>query len=472
MSTKNTKVVCTLGPSSDSVSELVRLIQSGMNVARLNFSHGSHKHHKEIINNLHAAEKKTGKIVALMQDLQGPKIRTGKLPFEGIEIRRGEKITLTVRKVDGSKKKKKTIIPIQYKGLAKDVKGKDTILIDDGLMEVEVQKVKGPDIFCKVKYGGVIFSHKGIAAPSAVISAQTITPKDRKDLEFGLKNDVDYVALSFVKDANDIKNLRKLIEKKHKKTKIIAKVERHEAIGDNLEPIIKETDAVMVARGDLGINIPAEKVPIVQKKMIKLANRYAKPVITATQVLDSMIHNPVATRAEISDAANSIFDHTDAIMLSNETAVGKYPAKAAKTLTNVAETVEKELQLHEELIQTKIPDRDNLTSNAMCLNACELATDLDADKIVVYTDSGFTARQIAKHRPYKKIITITPNIKVARELALIWGLNKIVVGKLSSKNSENILKFLKKEKLVKKGETIVIVCNADKRAKLISTLKV
>jgi len=296
MYTKNTKLVCTLGPSSDSVSEITNLIHAGMNVARLNFSHGTYEHHTKIITNLRKAEKITGRRVAILQDLQGPKIRLGDLPAEGIEVKKGEIINLTIKKVVGKKTSKEILIPIQYKGIVKDAKAKDILLISDGIIEIKIEKVTKESLFCRVTAGGLLKSKQGVNSSTASISAKPITEKDRQDLTFGLKNNVDYVALSFVRDPQDIKDLRELIRRHKKNTKIVAKIERHEAV-KNLEEIIQITDAVMVARGDLGIDLPAAEVPIVQKRMIALANKYAKPVITATQVLQSMIENPMATRA-------------------------------------------------------------------------------------------------------------------------------------------------------------------------------
>jgi pyruvate kinase len=474
MYTKNTKIVCTLGPASDSVSEITNLIHAGMNVARLNFSHGTYEHHSKIIKNLRKAEKMTGRRIAILQDLQGPKIRLGDLPEEGIEIKKGEIIELTINKILGKKTPKETIIPIQYKGIIKDAKAKDLLMINDGIIEVQITKVTKTSLFCKVTAGGLLKSKQGVNSSTASISAKPITEKDRKDLEFGLKNNVDYVALSFVREPKDIEELRALIRKQKKDAKIVAKIERHEAV-KNLEEIIEISDAVMVARGDLGIDLPAAQVPIVQKRMISLANKHAKPVITATQVLQSMVENPIATRAEISDAANAVFDSTDAIMLSNESAVGKYPFKAAATLSKVAETVETEMQKHPELLEHLIPIRSGGTLNATCLNACELAKDTKANFIVVYTKSGYTARHVAKYRPSIQIITVVTTERIARELTLVWGLNKIFVQALTghgSQKTDKIVQFLKREKIVKKGQKIVIVGSASEQEKIISTFKI
>lgn len=468
MYTKNTKIVCTLGPASDSITELENLVSSGMNVARLNFSHGTYEHHLKIIKNIRIVEKKTGKRIGIMQDLQGPKIRIGEMPDEGIEIKRGENVTFTTKNIKGTRKGNKAIIPIQYKNITKDVKKGDTLFIDDGLFEVKILKKDQTSLYCKVKVGGILKRHKGINCPSSSISAPAITTKDFKDLLWGIKNNVDFVALSFVKSEKDIIKLQKILSARHSKIKIIAKIERHEAI-KNLKRIIKKTDAVMVARGDLGIEIPAEKVPIIQKLIIRIARKYGKPVITATQVLQSMVENAIATRAEVSDAANAVFDKTDAIMLSNESSVGKYPFKAARTLSKVAMEVEKEIQKHEEFIETENP-KILSTLNATCLNACEMAINTNANKIIVYTEDGYTARQLARHRLYIPIITITPNIKTARELTLTWGINTVIIKKFKNSTSliQELIKFLKKTNCVKKGEKGVIVCNASKKNGLIS----
>lgn len=473
MFTKNTKIVCTLGPSSDSVKEITGLIQAGMNVARLNFSHGTHEHHAKIIRNIKKAEKITGKRIGILQDLQGPKIRLGELPKEGFKLKKDELITISTKKFEGRKDGKIYKVPIQYKDFVKDVKKGDIVLIDDGLVELKVIKKSKTEVSCKVIFGGLIKSRKGVNLPTSDVSSRTITSKDKKDLEFGLKHNVDFVALSFVKDKKDIEDLKKLITKSGKNAHVIAKIERHEAV-ENLREIIKATDGVMVARGDLGTDIPAEKVPIIQKKMIALSNRYGKPVITATHVLQSMVKKSRATRAEVSDAANAIFDRTDAIMLSNESAVGKYPIKATTTLTKVASAIEKELEKDDDLLEEHLSHRSKTTINATCQNACELARDTKSSAIVVYTDNGYTARHIAKHRHFIPIITITPHEKTARQLTLAWGINKVFVKRIptAANQATQIFKFLKKGKVIKKGDKVVIVCHASKKESIISTCKV
>lgn len=472
---KKTKIVCTLGPSSDSVSEIVGLIQSGMNVARLNFSHGTHEHHKKIIENLHKAEKITGKTIAVLQDLQGQKIRIGKLPDKGIDIKKGEFITLTCEKIIGHQKRNRTVIPLQNKRIIKTVKKGDCILIKDGLIETKVVQKYAEHIICKVICGGLLSSNNGLNFPDSQLNVPTITKKDREDLKFGMKMNVDFVALSFVKNQKDIENLRKLIAKSGKKPDIIAKIERHEAV-KNLVSIIKATDAVMVARGDLGADIPPEQVPIVQKRIIAISNRFGKPVITATQVLQSMITQSNATRAEISDAANAVFDHTDAIMLSNETAIGKHAAKATKTLTKVAIGIEKEMEKNPEMLHWS--DRKEKTlcfTDGADMKACELALNSKTDFIVIYGENGKTAENIAKYRPPTEIIFISPNQKVIRKLQLTWGINITYKAKLpndTEKKNRAILKLLKKEKLLKKNMKIIIIAGNSEKESLISSIKI
>ncbi len=473
MKNKNTKIVCTLGPSSDSITEIEQLVKAGMNVARLNFSHGTYKDHKRIIANIKKVEKKTGQTIGILQDLQGPKIRVGEMPEKGIKIKKNQTIVLTITDVIGEIKAGTPVIPVQYKNIVKDVKKGDIILIEDGLYEIQVLKKNKSDIIAKVKVGGIIKSHKGINIPTASISAPCITEKDKKDLKFGLKYGIDFVALSFVRSAKDIKDLRKLIEKEKKDVKIIAKIERHEAI-KNIEEIIKEVDAIMIARGDLGIEIPAENVPVIQKNIIRLANIERKPVITATQVLQSMVENPRPTRAEVSDAANAVYDHTDAIMLSNESAVGLYAQKAVAMLTKVSIAVEQDIREHHQTIDT-INIQTKSPTNAICKNATELAEEINATYIIAHTKSGYTAKELTKSRTFTPIITITPSEKVSRELTLIWGLNKTIVKKITGNSYEKtkqIIQALKKEKLIKSGDRIVIVSNANRSEKYISTYNI
>lgn len=466
MNHPNTKIVCTLGPASESEAMIEKMIKAGMNVARLNFSHGDYDEFAKLITRIRKISKKLGVAVAIMQDLQGPKIRVGEMPAAGIEIKKNQTIILTTANITGIENK----IPVQYKDLPKDVHKNDRILIDDGLIELHVTKVTSREITCTVLNGGTVYKHKGINVPTASIRANPITPKDKQDLYFGLKNDVDYVAMSFVKSAKNIIELRELIRKKRGEAKIVAKIERHEAV-KNLESIIIETDAVMVARGDLGVEVAAEEVPLIQKRMIHLANIHGKPVITATQMLQSMVENPRPTRAEMSDAANAVFDHTDALMLSNETAVGKFPIEAVQTLVKASTAVERFLKTHNEFQNNRLFLENVPVSYATCMNGTKLAIDIGAKLIVTMTNSGFTAQHVAKHRTYIPIIVITPNEKVRQQLALVWGINHSIVHSINMTHNE-LRKLLLKQKLAKKGDKVVVISNAGSAEKVISSIKI
>ena len=458
---KRTKLVCTIGPASADVETLVKMIQAGMNVARLNFSHGQYKEHKKLISNIRKAEKITGVTITILQDLQGPKIRLANLPEEGYKLKKSQQIILSTSE-DQNLEKKTPIIESGYKLLHKDIKKGDTVLIDDGLIELKALKVSKKHVYCRVIIPGVLHSHKGINLPNSKITTATITRKDKEDLNFGLKNKVDMVALSFVKDAKNIKDLRKLMGKKQ--IKVVAKIERHEAIS-NLKEIIEETDGVMVARGDLALDITPAQVPLAQKKMIKLSNAYGKPVITATQVMHSMIENPRPTRAEISDAANAVIDHTDAIMLSNESATGKFPVQTVKTLNDISSTIEEEMSKSNTLQEYSLHSSKFQNFNHLCLNACELALDTKADYIIVFTTDGYTAREVSKHRPFTQIITVTNNKQALRELNLSWGQNDIhyLNIKEDSKNkSTKIINYLKKNKIIGTKKLAVLIFNASK----------
>lgn len=456
MKNKNTKIVCTLGPASNDVSTLVKMIMAGMNVARLNFSHGTQESQLEIIKAVREAEKITGKTVAIMQDLQGPKIRLGILPENGIKVKKGEKFILDTSKQKYSDTNNTKVIPVHYKSLHKDVSKDDIILIEDGMIKTQVLKTKGTAISVKALTPGLIKTHKGLNVPTASISADPLTPKDLKDLKFGLKAGVDYVALSFVRKAEDITKLRSILKRHNSYIRIVAKIERHEAM-KNIKEIIAQTDAVMVARGDLGVETPLQDVPIAQKAIVRYSSEMGKPVIIATEMLQSMIENPRATRAEISDAANAVFDHADALMLSNETATGKYPVQAVKTLSNVALSVEKYQKEHHwtKLKYFNLRENDPIE---LCHAATILADETDAKLIVALTDHGFTARHVSRQRTFQPIIVVSPYVKTRKELQLVWGIHKIIVSDIKSAHA--ISELLLNEKLVKKGDKIVIVSNA------------
>ncbi len=452
---RKTKIICTLGPASDSVEKLVALIGAGMDAARLNFSHGTHEEHLESIDNIREASKRTGKPLAIIQDLQGPKIRTGKLSTPSVELKKGELLVITTEEILGDEKKVSTT----YKDLSKDVKSGDRILVDDGLMELKVLNVKPPEVFCKVVTGGTLKDHKGLNLPGVSVSAPSLTEKDLEDLKFGLENDVDYVALSFVRSPKDLQDLRDAMEKIGKHASIIAKIEKGEAI-QNIEGVIAPSDAVMVARGDLGVELPTEDVPVLQKKIIQHCNFHGKPVIIATQMLESMIKNPRPTRAEASDVANAVLDGADAVMLSGETSVGGYPVEAVTIMDKIIKKAELE-----GVINYDVPDiqqeEKQLADNvffAIARAACVLAEQVKAAAIVPVTHSGWSARNLAKYRPRAKILAVTDRDRIIRRLNIVWGVRGILLNKLSDTDTtvEMVQEEVAKSGLVQKGDYIVL----------------
>lgn len=447
---KKTKIIATLGPSSDDPKIMEKLIDAGANVFRINFSHATETEKVARIKCLRAIEKKIRRPVAILQDLQGPKIRVGTIDGS-IDLIEGKEITLTIGKpLEGE-------VPVQYKGIIDDVKKGNRILLVDGKIVLEVISKDKTKIRCKVKTGGRLISNKGINLPDSSISLPALSKKDLVDLEFGLANDVDYVALSFVKSERDIDDLRKIIKRAGKNTKIIAKVERHEAV-QNIDGIIEAADAVMVARGDLGIEVSLEAVPLIQKDIIKKCINAGKPVIVATQMLDSMVRNPSSTRAETSDIANAILDGADAVMLSDETSVGKYPINAVKAMRKIALAVER--WTRDNKISIGVRDKETLenTSAAMGKSVRDLADNLGARLIINATASGRTTRGVAKFRPYARIISVTHTLKTARELELVWGVIPFVVNyktiREMSRKSTEIAKALK---LVKRGDKVIFL---------------
>lgn len=418
---RKTKIVCTIGPSSESLENLKLLIEAGMNVARLNFSHGDFEEHGNRIKNIRQACQELGKSVAILLDTKGPEIRTGKLKEEPIELVQDEQLILTTEEILGDAKR----ISITYKELPRDVKIGSTILIDDGLIGLTVTDVRGQDIVTRIVNGGTIKSKKGVNVPGVKISLPGITEKDAADIVFGIGQGVDFIAASFVRKASDVLEIRKLLEK-HDAThiQIISKIENQEGV-DNLDEILMVSDGLMVARGDLGVEIPAEEVPLVQKSMIKKCNFASKPVITATQMLDSMQRNPRPTRAEASDVANAIFDGTDAIMLSGETAAGKYPIESVKTMSRIAERAEAGLD-HREILDKQMHAQQVSITEAISQSVVKTALDLDVKAIFTATESGYTARMVSKYRPKAPIFAVTPNEQVVRRLALVWGVIPVI----------------------------------------------
>lgn len=408
-----TKIVCTIGPASGSADIIRQLIDNGMRVARLNFSHGSHADHAEKINMIRNISADVQKPVAILLDLAGPKIRTGDIPDPGIRIEPGKQITLTTVVATGSSDR----ISVSYSRLPEDVHPGDRILLADGLMELCVASVSDTDIACDVITGGVLTSRKGINLPSSSLNISAITDKDKSDLAFGLAQGVDVVALSFVRSAVDIQTVKTIIQQAGRTTPVIAKIEKHEAI-NNYDSILEAADGIMIARGDLGVEIPLEEVPVIQKRLIKQANRMNKPVITATQMLRSMVDSPRPTRAEASDVANAVMDGTDAVMLSEETASGNYPVHAVRYMARIVENAEKVFPA--DYYKTMIPAKE--ISDSVTYSACVLADHLDAAAILAPTRSGRTAIGLSRLRPHQPVFAFTPDEIVLRRLSLYRGI--------------------------------------------------
>jgi len=409
---RKTKIICTLGPVSASREVIEALMKAGMDVVRLNFSHGTHEDHRKKIQMVRELSNRLGKPIAILQDLAGPKLRIGNVPEPGIYLQPGEHFILTSEKVEGSKER----VSVSYGHLVEDVKEGDRILLADGLMELVVMEKKRKDLICRVITGGLLTSHKGINLPTGTVKMPVLTEKDREDLSFGLKEEVDYVAISFVRSPKDVEEVRAFIRQQGKDVPLIAKIEKHEAL-ENLEEIIAIADGVMVARGDLGVEIPLEDVPLVQKRIIGAANQKGRLVITATQMLRSMVSSPRPTRAEATDVANAVIDGTDAVMLSEETATGDYPVEAVQFMDRICRAAE--LGLDHNCYEKLAPPREVPPSVAHA--ACVLADHLDARVIVTYTYSGATARYISRFRPRQPIIALSPEKRTVSALSLCWG---------------------------------------------------
>ena len=410
-----TKLVCTIGPASGSPAIIEELLMTGMNVARLNFSHGTHEEHAAYIKAIRRASSKLNIPVAILQDISGPKIRTGRLKNKEVQLKEGGSFTLTTKKLLGDERNASVNLP----ELAENVKKGDIIFLDDGAIKLEVVRVTAIEVKCQVIVGGILGWEKGVNIPGVNLKIPSITGKDFKDILFGLKHEVDFIALSFVRKADDVLRVRRFLKKKGADVPIIAKIEKWEA-WEHLDKILAVSDGLMVARGDLGIEVPIEKVPLIQKEIIKKCNRAGKPVITATQMLQSMINSPQPTRAEVTDIANSIFDGTDAIMLSGETAIGRYPVEAAQVMLKIALTTEASLPYGKMLLD-KGANLVPLTDDAISYAACHTAHQLGAAAIVAFTSSGSTARRVSKYRPGIPIMAATPNPRQRLRLLLSWG---------------------------------------------------
>lgn len=426
---RRTKIVCTIGPATQSPDMIEKLIQAGMNVARLNFSHGQHKEHGKVIAQIREIAQRLGRPVAILQDLSGPKVRTGNIAQGNVILECGQVFILTNRDVPGDNHE----VSLTYKELPNDVRVDDTLLLSDGALEMVVEKTTKSDIKCRVMVGGQLSSHKGINLPTRSINARIPTEKDEYDLAYGLTQGVDYIALSFVRNAEEVKQVRNIIAKAGKTTPLIAKIEKHEAL-DHIEAILQEVDGIMIARGDLGVEIPIEQVPRVQKMLIDKANSAGKPVITATQMLKSMVDNPRPTRAEATDVANAVLDGSDAVMLSEETAIGKYPVETVQIMGKIIE--ETEAVFPYAAWEHKFKQSEKLSpEEAVALSACQMAEKIEASTIITYTQSGSTTKLVAKYRPLQPILALTPNKSTYQSLALVWGANPAMVESVDSEEA-------------------------------------
>ncbi len=452
---KSTKIVCTIGPSSQKRDILTRMIRSGMNIARLNMSHGDHSYHKQSIELIREVSDRLRTYTAILMDLQGPKIRTGKLVKETVILKKGDILTLTTDDIEGDWEK----LSINYKKLPQEATKGEKIYLDDGNIELKVIDIKDNEVICKIVEGGVIRSYRGVNLPDTKISTPSLTEKDLEDLEFGLEEDVDFIALSFVRKPEDIIDLRRRIKERSKNIPIIAKIEKPEAI-KNIDKIIEVADGIMVARGDLGAETSPQDVPILQKMIIKKCNNAGKPVITATQMLESMISHPRPTRAEASDVANAIFDGTDAVMLSGETALGNYPVEAVKVMASISNKVESEMKKEKILPELKpdIRSGDSI-SDAISYSACQVSAMVKSKYIVAFTLSGRTAANISKYRPPINILAMSPEEHVLRRMSIYWGVYGVRIERVTT--TEQLLNkaelILVKEKYCKEGENVIFV---------------
>ena len=447
-----TKIIGTLGPAIRNPAILDDLLNEGMNVARLNFSHASHEEHAENIQMLRDASKKSDIPIAILADLCGPKIRLG-IMEKPVEIVSGETIVISTMPEAYTGKYK--MVPTEYSQLAADVKPGNRILMDDGLLQVIVRESAGADVICEVIDGGLVKSRKGMNLPNVDISVSAITDKDRKDLDFIVTQDIDFIALSFVRSRDDIRELRWLMKERGKSLPIIAKIEKPEAI-DDIDAIIKETDMIMVARGDLGVEMPPQDVPVLQKMIIHKCVEANKPVITATQMLESMITNPRPTRAESSDVANAVFDGTDAVMLSGETSVGKYPLNAVRIMQQIIRASEKHA-LSSEFVKIRSGGLNITDAENICHSACIMAQEAGAKAIITITKSGITAKLLSKFRPDIPIIAFSEEEKTIRELNIVWGVQGELIEEVN--DTDSTLKRAKKTALalgyIKPGDKVV-----------------
>lgn len=450
---RKTKFICTMGPSTEKGDTLKKLIEAGMNVARMNFSHGDFDEHGGRLKSLRKYSKELGLPVAALLDTKGPEIRLGDFEAGRVELKEGQEFTLTARDILGTEKE----VSITYKQLPKDVKPGSSILLDDGLIGLEVKEVSGDDIVCTVMNGGPVSNHKGVNVPGTDLSMDYLSEKDKADLIWGAENDVDFIAASFVREAADVIAIRDLL-KAHggEKIQIIAKIENEQGVR-NIDGILEAADGIMVARGDMGVEIPCEEVPVVQKNLIKKANQAGKIVVTATQMLDSMIKNPRPTRAEATDVANAIYDGTVAIMLSGETAAGAYPVEALKTMVKIAERTEKDINYRRRFFENDRKANPDVT-DAICHATCTTALDLKAKAIISVTKSGRSAKMVSRYKPDCDIVACAMDEKVCRQLNLAWGVTPLLLDEQKEVFDlfDEAVAVAAKEKGLQKGDTVVI----------------
>jgi len=453
---KKTKIVATLGPASSDKEVLRQMFYAGLNVCRLNFSHGSHEDHAAVVKTIRELNEETGLNVAILADLQGPKIRTNEMENNGVELINGSIVTIGTEKILGTAER----FSINYAKLPQDVQAGERILLDDGKLALEVVSTDGKSEFkAKVIHGGILSSKKGVNFPNTRISMPSLTEKDLIDLDFALEQNVDWIGLSFVRSGRDIIELKHIIANKKCKAKVIAKIEKPEAI-DDIDAIIKESDGLMVARGDLGVEIPYQNVPIIQKMLINKCIIHAKPIIVATQMMESMITNITPTRAEVNDVANAVLDGADAVMLSGETSVGKFPIDVIKTMTNIVTEMEKFDGIYN---KEEIPDKNQarFITDSICFNACRLSQRVEADAILTMSFSGYTAYKIASQRPKSTIYVFTSNKQILTQLNLVWGVKAFFYNKqISTDHTIADIKYLlKKEGLLKEGDLVINIAS-------------
>ena len=449
---RKTRIVCTLGPATRSAREIRALVKAGMDVARLNFSHGNHEEHARDIERIRRISEELGRPLGILQDLSGPKLRVGEISGGQVRLRRGQTFTLTADAVEGDQER----VRIGFPDLAHHVARRERIMLADGAIELRVHAVRRGRIICRVVNGGVLGSHQGVNLPQTTLPIPAVTEKDLRDLDFGIEQGVDWVAMSFVRSGGDLAPLRERMKRRKCDLPIIAKIEKHEAVRA-LDEILAAADGMMVARGDLGVEMPIDRVPGIQKDIIRRCNLVGKPVITATQMLQSMIDNPRPTRAEVTDIANAILDGSDAVMLSGETAVGKYPLRAARMMDRVARQAEKLLDF-EAIRREKSLVVSGSPTDAISESCVAMAHDLRAKAIICSTSSGYTARMISKNRPRTPIVAVTPRIETYRRLGLIWGVHPLLVE--TSGDTDRMLaqaqRAAKQHGFVQDGDLVII----------------